>query len=178
MEYLCFCRQQNKYRCQNSKTAEELKEITNNGGRAIVTADCIEKPIDGSFIPVFWSPVHFPSQKPCGAIINDTHPIFENFPTEKYPDYQWKTLLDNSKSADISSFGNDFEPIVETVPNFVDNIPSSPLFEAKIGNADILFCGFDLGKEDIATKQLKECIFNYFHSKVFKPKNSIRKKNF
>lgn len=159
------------------KTAEELKDIINNGGRAILTADCIKNPIDGSFIPVFWSPVHFPSQKPCGAIINDTHPIFEDFPTEKYPDYQWKTLLDNSKSVDISSFGDDFKPIVETVPNFVDNTPSSPLFEAKIGNADILFCGFDLDKEDIATKQLKACVYRYICSESFNPQNRVGEKD-
>lgn len=159
------------------KTAEKLKDIINNGGRAILTADCIKNPIDGSFIPVFWSPVHFPSQKPCGAIINDTHPIFEDFPTEKYPDYQWKTLLDNSKSVDISSFGDDFKPIVETVPNFVDNTPSSPLFEAKIGNADILFCGFDLDKEDIATKQLKACVYRYICSESFNPQNRVGEKD-
>ncbi len=159
------------------KTAEELKGIIDNGGRAIVTADCIENPIDGSFIPVFWSPVHFPSQKPCGAIIDDTHQIFENFPTEKYPDYQWKTLLDSSKSVDISSFGDDFKPIVETVPNFVDNTPLSPLFEAKIGNADILFCGFDLDKEDIATKQLKACVYSYICSESFNTQNKVNEKD-
>lgn len=143
------------------RTQEELKEIIKTGGRAVATKECFDKPTDGSFIPVFWSPVHFPSQKPCGAIIDNTHPIFENFPTEKYPDYQWQTLLDNSKNVDISSFGDDFKPIIEAVPNFVDNTPLSPLFEAKIGNADILFCGFDLDKEDIATKQLKACIDEY-----------------
>lgn len=160
------------------RTQEELNEIIETGGRAIVTADCIENTIDGSFIPVFWSPVHFPSQKPCGAIIDDTHPIFKNFPTGKYPDYQWKTLLDNSKSVDISSFGDDFKPIIETVPNFVDNTPSSPLFEAKIGNADILFCGFDLDKEDIATKQLKARICEYVLSNSFSTDNTIPKSIF
>lgn len=154
---------------QYIRTQKELKDIIKTGGRAIVTADCIEKPIDGSFIPVFWSPVHFPSQKPCGAIIDDTHPIFENFPTEKYPDYQWKTLLDNSKSVDISSFGDNCKPIIETVPNFVDNTSSSPLFEAKIGNADLLFCGFNLDKDDIVTKQLKQCVCEYVLSDIFSP---------
>jgi len=154
-------------------TEEELKEIIKDGGRAIVTADCIKNPIEGSFIPVFWSPVHFPSQKPCGAIIDDAHPIFENFPTEKYPDYQWKALLDNSKSVDISSFGNDFKPIIEIVPNFVDNTPSSPLFTAKVGNAELLFYGFDINATDIPSIKLRECICNYVNSIMFKPKNNI-----
>lgn len=35
-------------------------------------------------------------------------------------------------------------PLIETVPNFFDNTPASPLFEIQEGNADLLFCGFDL----------------------------------
>lgn len=154
-------------------TAEELRNIIHNGGRAIVTADCIKNPISGSFVPVFWSPVHFPSQRPCGAIIDDTHPIFKYFPSGKYPDYQWKTLLDNSKSVNISSFGKDFKPIVETVPNFVDNTPGSPLFEAVVGKAELLFCGFDLNDTDETSKQLKNSIFSYFSSGSVKIKNRI-----
>ncbi len=160
------------------RTKEELEVILRIGGRAIVTADCIENPICGSFIPVFWSPVHFPSQKPCGAIIDDTHPIFKDFPTGKYPDYQWKKLLDNSKGIDVSPFGKDFKPIVEAVPNFVDNTPNSPLFEARVGNADILFCGFDLNGTDTASKQLRECIYDYVSSEEFNAENKIDEKVF
>ena len=145
------------------------------GGRGVVTRDCFAGLPDGSFIPVFWSPVHFPSQKPCGAIIDAFHPVFENFPTEKYPDYQWKELLDHSKNVDISLFGSNFKPIVEIVPNFMDNTPSSPLFEARIGNADILFCGFDLDQDDITAKQLKTSICHYVNSDLFRPQNAINK---
>ena len=160
------------------KKAEELKDIIKNGGRAIVTADCVKNLIEGSFIPVFWSPVHFPSQKPCGAIIDASHPIFESFPTEKYPDYQWKMLLDKSKGVDISYFGKDFKPIVEMVPNFVDNTPSSPLFEAKVGNANLLFCGFDLSLEDVSSKQLIASVCSYVESDEFRPNNVVDEKVF
>ncbi|MCM1386178.1 MAG: hypothetical protein NC231_02535 [Bacillus sp. (in: Bacteria)] len=168
--------------------AEDIQNIIHTGGRAIVTADCLKNPIAGSFIPVFWSPVHFPSQKPCGAIIDETHPVFMDFPTEKYPDYQWKNLLDNSINMDISSFGKDFRPIVEIVPNFVDNTPASPLFEAKVGRADILFCGFDLEAKDLemqkletkdlAARQLKASIRRYAESEFFHPANRIEENLF
>ncbi len=160
------------------KTKEEFEEIIQTGGSAIMTADSIKNLIEGSFIPVFWSPVHFPSQKPCGAIIDNTHPVFTEFPTEKYPDYQWKELLDNSKSVDISVFGKDFKPIVENVSNFADNTPNSPLFEFKIKNANILFCGFDLNAKDTVSKQLKSDIYNYVDSKAFKPETMIGEKLF
>lgn len=157
------CAENNKIRY--IRTQKELQEIVKTGGRAVVTRECFKNPIEGSFIPVFWSPVHFPSQKPCGAIINNTHPIFKYFPTEKYPDYQWKVLLENSVGMDISEFGADFKPIIETVPNFFDNTPSSPLFETKIGSADLLFCGFDLSKDDIITKCFKSSIDGYILAK-------------
>ncbi|MCH5184730.1 MAG: hypothetical protein J1F64_01265, partial [Oscillospiraceae bacterium] len=145
-----------------------------SGGSAIVTADILKKPIDGSFVPVFWSPVHFPTTAPSGEIINNTHPIFDGFPTEKYPDYQWKTLLDNSKSADISPLAG-IKPIVEVVPNFVDSTPSSPLFEMCVGKAKLLFCGFDLTKTDLPTVQLKKCISEYVNSVRFNPEYTVDK---
>ncbi len=155
------------------RTPEALKKILETGGRGIVTKECFDNPMDGSFIPVFWSPVHFPSQKPCGAIIDDTHPIFKDFPTEKYPDYQWKTLLDHSKNMEISLLGRDFKPMVEIVPNFMDNTPSSPLFELQAGSAKLLFCGFDLERDDIASRQLKQCICQYVSSNLFMPETKV-----
>lgn len=160
------------------RSRDELARMIQSGGRGVLTADCIKEPVDGSFIPIFWSPVHFPSKKPCGAIIDDAHPVFSDFPTEKYVDYQWKSLLDHSKGMNISSFGKNFKPIVEIVPNFMDNTPSSPLFEAKVGCADILFCGFDLETDDTASGQLKGCIYDYVNSGMFKPENRIAEETF
>ena len=157
--------------CQEAKivsTTEELNEMIQNGGTGIVTADILKNPIQGSFVPVFWSPVHFPTTAPSGEIIDDTHPIFQDFPTEKYPDYQWKSLLDSSESADISALKG-LKPIVEVVPNFVDSRPGSPLFEMCIGKAKVLFCGFDLTKADLPTVQLKSCIYSYVNSNRFNP---------
>ncbi|MCH5210843.1 MAG: hypothetical protein J1F01_07760 [Oscillospiraceae bacterium] len=156
------------------KTKSELDEIIRTGGRGIVTAGCFENTIEGSFIPVFWSPVHFPSQKPCGAMIDDMHPIFKNFPTEKYPDYQWKKLLDNSKGIDISAFGNSFKPIVEAVPNFVDNTPFSPLFEVRKGKAELLFCGFDLEADFAEVRAFKSAIYDYILSDAFNPEYEVK----
>lgn len=146
----------------------QLMEIIENGGSAIVTANLLKNPIKGSFVPVFWSPVHFPTNAPSGEIIDDTHPLFDSFPTGKYPDYQWKSLLDNSESADISHLTG-LRPIVEVVPNFVDCTPSSPLFEMRIGKAKLLFCGFDLTKTDLPTLQLKHSLSSYINSSRFDP---------
>ena len=145
---------------------EELENIAKTGGKAIVTSQAFENTIDGGFIPVFWSPVHFPTPKPCGAIIDATHDIFNDFPTQKYPDYQWKSLFDSSKGVDISQF-DDLHPIIEIVPNFVECTQVSPLFEMKYGNADILYCGFDLTQNLTEVQHLKKSIYKYINSKLF-----------
>lgn len=142
------------------RSKEELLKIKEAKRRILVTADCVEKTAEGSYIPVFWSPVHFPSTKPCGAMIDETHPIFADFPTEKYPDYQWKALLDSSKAAYLSDFPN-AKPIVEFVPNFVDCSEISPLFEYEKNGSKYLYCGFDLEQERPEVRQLKYSIYKY-----------------
>lgn len=159
------------------KTAREIAELSENGGRAVVTADSLKAPMQGSFIPVFWSPVHFPSQKPCGAIIDAAHRVFKDFPTDKYPDFQWKKPLDGSKGMDISGFEG-IMPIVETVPNFVDNTPGSPLFEVRAGKAELLFCGFDLSLDDTVSECLRDCIYSYVRSDEFRPEYEADAKAF
>lgn len=154
-------------------TIEELKQMAKTGGRAILTADCLKDWIEGSFIPVFWSPVFFPSQKPCGAIIDEKHPLFIMFPTERYPDYQWKRLLESAKCMNISGFQEKISPVVEMVPNFVDNTPSSPLWEARIGKADIVFCGFDLSEEVPEVQAFKNALYQYLSSDDFCPKQEV-----
>lgn len=140
------------------RTRAELSEIKRNGGKAIVTRELFDNPKDGSFIPVFWSPVHFPTPKPLGAIIDAEHEIFKHFPTERYPDYQWKTLLEHSVTAALPK---DAEPIIEIVPNFVDNTPASPLFEIQSGRATLLYCGFDLNADDAPARCLRNAIYEY-----------------
>ncbi|MCD8067446.1 MAG: hypothetical protein LUE87_00860 [Lachnospiraceae bacterium] len=153
----------------------KLRRLIADGGRAIVTADGLADAIDGSFEPVFWSPAFFPSKKTCGMMIDHTHPVFHSFPTERYTDFQWREPVIHSKNMDTGSFPEDFTPIVEPVPNFYDNTRLSPLFEARVGRADILFCGFDLAGTDPASLQLKKSILEYVASGDFKPLQRLNK---
>ncbi len=145
---------------------KELEEISEHGGQAVVDGSLLSQPIPGSFLPVFWSPAWFPTKQPSGEIIRHTHPLFSGFPTDKYPDYQWKELLDHAVCADLSGLTG-LQPLVEVVPNFVDSIPSSPLFEFCLGKGRFLFCGFDLDQPDLPTRQLLSCIRQYMASGAF-----------
>ena len=71
----------------------ELDEICRIGGCALVPRELFPEQIPCNFIPVFWSPVFFPSKASCGVMINAAHPALQGFPTKAYADYQWKGLL-------------------------------------------------------------------------------------
>lgn len=154
---------------------DTFRSITENGGKAIVmmSENNLKHPIEGLFKPAFWSPAHFPSERACGIICDDTHHIFDSFPTTAYADFQWKHPIDNSMGADVSFLPEDFRYIIEPVPNFYNNIRRSPLFEAKVGKADILFCGFNLNIKKPAIEALRNGIFRYVASDNFAPTQTI-----
>ena len=139
----------------------------------MMTVENLKHPIEGLFKPAFWSPAHFPSDRACGLICDSTHHIFDSFPTGAYADFQWKHPIDNSIGADVSTLPESFQYIIEPVPNFYNNIRRSPLFEARVGNADILFCGIDLNVKMPAVQALKNSIFRYVASDDFAPKQSL-----
>ncbi len=153
----------------------EFHSIYENGGKAIfiMNKNNLANPIEGLFKPTFWSPAHFPSERACGIICNENHNIFKEFPTSAYADFQWKHPIDHSTAADVSFLPENFEFIVEPVPNFYSNARRSPLFEAKVGKADILFCGFDLNVKNNTVKALKNSIFKYVSSQEFTPKQKL-----
>lgn len=158
-----------------TKRSAEFEEILKNGGKAVMmmNSDNLKQPVEGLFKPAFWSPAHFPSERACGIICRSEHPIFNDFPTGDYADFQWKHPVDNSTGADVSMLPKDFEYIIEPIPNFYSNLRRSPLFEAKVGNADILFCGFNLYADKIAVTALRNSIFKYVSSDEFRPVQTL-----
>lgn len=144
-------------------TPAELKKFSAGNGFAVVLPGAFENAdfSRNSFIPVFWSPVFFPSKKPCGAMIDNTHEALSEFPSDRFSDYEWKYLFEHSVSLAFSKGFKNVCPIVEMVPNFGDNVRRSPLFTADYGKAKILFCGFETEGADITARALVKSISDY-----------------
>lgn len=124
----------------------------------------------GNYFPVFWSPVFFESPVSCGVMIDKSHPIFRQFPTETHPTLQWKKLLESSVSFPLYQY----QAIIQTIPNFYHNERRSPLVEFSVGKGKLLLTGFDLERgESIEEKQLKQAILNYMESDSFDPGNRL-----
>lgn len=128
--------------------------------------------LEGKFVPVFWSPVHFPKQAGSMGILCDaTHPAFRYFPTGNYTDWQWWSLLKQSKTV-VTDRIPSVTPLVEVVDNFVNNRRLSNLFETKVGSGKLLFCSMDLlsdWKHRPEARQLYFSLLEYMKSDSFNP---------
>jgi hypothetical protein len=132
--------------------------------------------VEGKFVQVFWSPVHFPDQPgTMGLLMDPMHQALKHFPTEMHTNWQWWDLCKKSKTICIDSITG-AKPIVENVDNFMKNRRLCSVFEAKAGKGQLLFSSMDL-LSDIdnraAAKQLLFSLVEYMKSDDFKPENSI-----
>lgn len=133
--------------------------------------------LQGKFVPVFWSPVHFPKQAgTMGLLLNPNHKAFTNFPTGDHTDWQWWSLTTQSVTLVVDSFYQDITPIVECVDNFANNRRLSNLFEANCLNGKLIVCSMDLlsqKADNPANKQLLYSLINYMKSEAFAPAKSV-----
>lgn len=130
----------------------------------------------GKFFPVFWSPVHFISKDPCGIICSENHGVFTKFPTDKYVNYQWKDLLENSFSICLDEVKEDLELLVQVIPNFFNNHKLTSLFESKVLNGKLMICSINIQsnlENRPAAACLRRSILEYMGGQYFNPPQGI-----
>ena len=134
------------------------------------------KGIEGKFLPVFWSPVHFPKQAATmGVLCNPNHKALSDFPTEMHADWQWWDLTTNSKTLLLDSIST-VSPIVEMVDNWMNNRRLALIFEAKCGNGKLIYSTIDLQNsidERPQAKQLLYSLLRYMNTNSFDPRKSV-----
>ena len=129
------------------------------------------KGLEGKFLPVFWSPVHFPKQAgTMGLLCNPQHPALANFPTEMHSNWQWWNLVKRSRVMVLDSIAP-VQPIVESVDNFVNNRRLAQVFEAKVGKGSLIFSSIDLLTDAHLPelRQMQYSLVQYMLSDAFKP---------
>lgn len=146
-------------------------------GKKVLLSPPLEqmKGITGKFVPVFWSPVHFPNQPgTMGILCDPEHPVFNEFPTEFHSNWHWWDISKFSETLEIDQL--DVEPLITVMDNFFKNRNLSNLFEARVGKGYLVFSSIDLVNnldKRLATKQLKGSILNYMNSEEFVPSRTI-----
>lgn len=133
--------------------------------------------LQGKFVPVFWSPVHFPKQAgTMGLLLDPTHKAFTHFPTDGHTDWQWWNLTTQSRTLVVDSFYQEIDPIIECVDNFANNRRLSTLFETNCEGGKLMVCSMDLlnnHADSPETRQLLYSLIEYMKSDAFVPSQSI-----
>ena len=129
-----------------------------------------------TYFPVFWSPVHFESEDPCGMVIRNQHPLFAKYyKTTDHADLEWKPFLENSYCLQVDALAQ-IEPLTLAVPNFYHNHKFTHLLEAKVGKGKVLICTYPLGKDSerpLALQYFEAALQDYVSSADFDPVGTL-----
>ena len=157
-----------------TRSFSEAKKGLSEGKKVLFNPDYRDiQGVTGRFVPVFWSPVHFPDQpSTMGILCDPEHGALADFPTEFHANWQWWDLNINSKALNL----NDLDPIVRVIDNFVTNRSLGILFEAKVGTGKLILTSIDLANDldkRIVARQMKRSLLSYMSSDDFAPVQTI-----
>ncbi|WP_255489426.1 sugar-binding domain-containing protein [Dysgonomonas sp. 216] len=160
---------------------DKAKDVLKNGGKVLLLlAGKVEqgKEVVQYMTPAFWNTSWFKMRPPhtVGTLVNNYHPVFNDFPTDSYTDVQWWELVNRGQIMEITDFPKGFKPIVQPIDTWFINRKLGTLFEAKVGNGKVMVTSIDLQnnleKRPVA-RQLYHSILNYINSHRFTPEQSV-----
>lgn len=167
------------YVCE--KLDEKAQSMLNKGGSVLL--QLAGEVTQGSNViqyltPAFWNTSWFKMRPPhtVGVLINDFHPIFNDFPTDSYSDLQWWELVQKQQVMELTDFPYGFYPIVQPIDTWFINRKLGMLFEVKVGNGKLVVCSADIQnnlEERFVARQLRYSILKYMSSNFFHPETEV-----
>ncbi|MBS4197750.1 glycoside hydrolase family 2 protein [Lederbergia citri] len=125
------------------------------------------------YLPIFWNYVWFPQQTgtTMGLIIHD-HPSMNHFPHDRFSDWQWFHLVDNTAALGMDLIPQ-VKPIVEVIDNFNRAKSLAYAYEVKVGRGKLFVTSFNLNeKQKMKSPEAHNLFFqllNYLNSNDFSP---------
>lgn len=155
---------------------EKAIQILQSGGNVYLSPDSnkehLPSSIQAQFTSDFWSVGTFAAQEGgMGQLIDESHPIFENFPTEFHTNWQWWIMA--SQRAVI--FPHPIRAIVTEMDSYAYMRSMAQLAEFRCGGGKLLFSSMGLHN----LQQYPECrallhaIYQYMGSEDFLPVDEI-----
>jgi hypothetical protein len=155
---------------------DEAEKALNQGRKVFLNPEINQlNGLEGKFVQVFWSPVHFPNQPgTMGLLLDPKNHVFNSFPTEFHSNWQWWDLCKQSKTLEFADLP--VIPLIRVVDNFFKNRNLTNLFEVRAGEGKLLFSSIDLSNrlnERPEASQLRSSVLKYMNSDMFNPENQI-----
>lgn len=150
----------------NEQTKKRLDE-----GKNVLLVPKVCKGRKTRFASHFWNPIMF-NWNPMivGTWIDASHPVFRDFPTGDYADWQWWDILNNATAMELNRLPQ-ITPVIQSVDSYETNHKLGVAFEAKVGNGRlfVLCVDWEKGKQTLAMSQLMTSVKRYVASETFVP---------
>jgi hypothetical protein len=144
-----------------------------------------KKSVPGTFIPEFWNYAMFTgfarqnnrgfSPGTMGILTRPSLSLFNDFPTEFHADWQWWSILKNSRPLILDGTKKNYRPLVQVIDNINRNYKLGLIFEFRVGKGKLLVCAADLPAiaDKPEARQLHSSLLKYMSSKNFNPSEEI-----
>ena len=152
-------------------------KVLGKGGKVLICAAgkvTYGKEVVQQFTPVFWNTSWFKMRPPhtTGIFVENTHPIFDLFPTANHSDMQWWELVNHAQVMQFTDFPLDFQPLVQSIDTWFVSRKIGMLFEANVGKGKLVMTTMDITNnldKRIVARQMRESILAYMQSDQFNP---------
>lgn len=160
---------------------EKAMKTLKRGGNVLICAAgkvTYGKEVVQQFTPVFWNTSWFKMRPPhtTGVFVENTHSIFDLFPTDYHSDMQWWELVNRAQVMQFTDFPKDFQPLVQSIDTWFVSRKIGMLFEANVGKGKLVMTTMDITHHldtRIVARQMRESILNYMQSDRFNPQWTI-----
>lgn len=154
------------------------------GGKVLLmpkASSLVGTSVAGMFTPDFWNYGMFKSISAAngspvspgtmGLLMDPTHPLFAQFPTDFHTNWQWWHLCKESRAWNISALDSSYRPIVQVIDNMERVNKLAMIAEFNVGTGRLLVCTARLNEmpERAEARQLYGSILAYMQSSAFKP---------
>lgn len=160
--------------------AKALKVLADGGDVLLTAAGKIRygNDVKHTYLPVFWNTSWFKMRPPhtTGAYIQNTHPVFRNFPTDDWQNLNWWELTNRTQVMNLAEFPKDYQPIVQPIDTWHVSRKLGMLIEARVLNGRLLMTTMDISRDlehRPVARQLRYSIQKYMASADFKPAISV-----
>ena len=164
----------------NARVLEELR----TGGKVLLMPrkeDVENATVGGLFQTDYWNYRMFKTisennKKPVspgtlGILVNPSHPLFGDFPTESYSNWQWFSIVKESYPLILDRLDKDERPLLQVIDNIERNHKLGLVMEFQVESGKLLICMSDLvanqSKPEVA--QFIKSMRQYMNSHQFNP---------
>ncbi len=161
---------------ETKRLDKKAKEILEAGGKVYLSPDStkanLPMSIQAQFTTDFWSVGTFKVQEGgMGQLIDDSHPIFKDFPTKTYTDWNWWPMA-NQRAIILPEA---YKAIITEMDSYAFMRPMVQLLECRIGKGKLILSSMGLQnlQQYPEARTLLNSIYGYMDTDDFEPKEEI-----